>query len=79
MLVKELKLALINKDIEKLKELSTKTPNVSSLEEARELKALIKEVNSFLTQERNRILKEMQKMKKLQKFQKEVKSFDFKG
>ncbi len=75
MLVKELKIAFINKDIEKLKELSKQTPNISSIEEAKELKALIKEINLFLTQEKNKILKDMQEIKKLKKFHKEIKSF----
>jgi len=74
-LVKELKIAFINKDIEKLKELSKQTPNISSIEEAKELKALIKEINLFLTQEKNKILKDMQEIKKLKKFHKEIKSF----
>ena len=78
--LKELKLAFINEDIEKLKELSQKTPKFSSLEEAKEIYALLQKVNEMLIQKKEEVLKEMQQIKKLQKFhqQEEVKKFDFK-
>ena len=77
----ELKLAVIEKDIEKLKELSFKTPVFSSIEEAEEMNGYIKKATEILITEKNKLSKEMQKIKKLQKFQSIEKNsgFDFKG
>ncbi len=77
----ELKLAFINEDIEKLKEISKKTPEFSSVEEAQEIKNYILKINNMLLSKKTELFKEMQKIKKLKEFQeeKEVKNFDFKG
>ena len=77
----ELKLAFINEDMEKLKELSKKTPEFSSIKEAKEMQNYLKKVNSLLMEKKKEIFKDMQKLKKLKKFQKEkeIKNFDFKG
>ena len=81
MLVKELKLAVINRDIEKLKELSKRTPSFSSIEEAKELNSYIQEAIKILKEEKLKTFKEMEKIKKLKKFNlsKKKGSFDFKG
>ena len=76
--LKELKIAFINKDINKLEELSKKTPNFASIEEAKEFLALISQINSFLQKEKIKILEEMNKIKKLKEFNKNQKNFDFK-
>ncbi len=77
----ELKLAFINEDIEKLKELSEKKPEFSSFEEAKEIQSYIKKINTLLYAKKKEIFNEMQKIKKLKEFQKEknAKNFDFKG
>jgi len=77
----ELKLAFINEDIEKLKELSEKKPVFSSFEEAKEIQSYIKKINTLLYAKKKEIFNEMQKIKKLKEFQKEkeIKNFDFKG
>ena len=77
----ELKLAVIEKDLDKLKELSFKTPVFSSIEEAKEMSGYIKKATEILIAEKDKIFKEMQKIKKLQKFQEIEKNsgFDFKG
>ena len=77
----ELKLAFINEDIEKLKELSKKTPEFSSIKEAEEMQNYLKKVNSLLMEKKKELFKDMQKLKKLKEFQKEknAKNFDFKG
>ena len=80
-MLKELKLAVINRDLEKLKELSQKTPFFSSIEEAKELNSYIQEAIKILKEEKLKTFKEMEKIKKLKEFnlKKESKSFDFKG
>ena len=78
----ELKIAIINEDFEKLKEISKKTPSFSSIEEAIEIQKLLKKVNKMLNIKKDEIFKEMQKIKNLKKFhekEKNFKKFDFKG
>ena len=79
-LIKELKIAIINKDLEKLKELSTSSFSFENVEEAREALSLIKQAISILQKEKENLLYQMKKIKKLQKFNdnKEDKNFDFK-
>jgi len=77
----EIKLAVINRDLEKLKEISTKSPKFSSIKEAQEIESFIKKAIEILNEEKNKISKEMREIKKLQKFQtqKNSSTFDFKG
>ena len=80
-MLKELKLAVINRDLEKLKELSQKTPSFSSIEEAKELNSYIQEAIKILKEEKLKTFKEMEKIKKLKEFnlRKEKGNFNFKG
>jgi len=64
----EIKVAVINRDIEKLKELANKAPAFSSDDEAKELMYYINQATSILVEEKARISKEMKEIKKLQKF-----------
>jgi altronate dehydratase len=77
----EIKLAVINRDLEKLKEISIKKPLFSSIQEAQEIESYIKKAIEILNEEKSKISKEMREIKKLQKFQtqKNSSSFDFKG
>ena len=79
--IKELKIAIINKDLEKLKELSTSSFSFKNIKEAKEALALIKEATSILQKEKENLSNQMLQIKKLQKFNanKESKSFDFKA
>jgi len=79
--IKELKIGIINKDLEKLKELSTYSFSFTNIEEAKESLALIKEATSILQKEKEILSHQMSQIKKLQKFNsnKESKNFDFKA
>lgn len=79
--IKELKIAIINKDFEKLKELSISSFSFTNIKEAKEALALIKEAISILQKEKENLSNQMRQIKKLQKFNsnKESKSFDFKA
>jgi 5-keto 4-deoxyuronate isomerase len=63
-----LKAAVINKNIEKLKELVKEDISFSSIDEAKEINSYIKMAINLLEKEKEKISKEMQKIKKLQKF-----------
>ena len=78
--LKELKLAVINRDLKKLNELSFKNPSFSSIEEAKELNNYIKEAIKILKEEKFKIFKEMEQIKKLKEFnsKKGNGSFNFK-
>ena len=79
--IKELKIAIINKDLEKLKELSSTSFSFKNIKEAKEALALIKEAISILQKEKETLSNQMKQIKKLQNFNsnKENKSFDFKA
>ena len=64
----ELKVAVINRDLTKLKELSDKTPEVKEPEDARELLRFIKEAIEILLKEKLKTSEEMKKIRKLKKF-----------
>jgi len=66
--LKELKVAVINEDFEKLQKISKKVPFFSSIEEAKEINFYINQAINLLQNKKNKISKEMQKIKKLQKF-----------
>ena len=78
--IKELKIAVINKDLEKLKELSNSSFSFKNIQEAKEVLALIKQATSILQKEKEILSHQMNQIKKLQKFNsnKESKNFDFK-
>jgi hypothetical protein len=75
-----LKVAVINKDIEKLKELVKEDITFSSIEEAKEINTYIKTAVKILKKEKEKLSSEMQKIKKLKKFniQKKKDLFNFK-
>jgi len=79
--LRELKIAVINEDIEKLKSLLDKDISYSSLDEAKEINSYIKQAVNLLTRKKNEIFKEMQQIKKLKKFKvnENRNYFDFKG
>jgi len=79
--LKELKIAIINKDLEKLKQLSSTYFSFKNIKEAKEALALIKEAISILQKEKETLSNQMKQIKKLQNFNsnKENKSFDFKA
>ena len=66
--LRELKVAVINEDIEKLKSLLDKDITFSSLDEAKEINSYIKQAINLLTRKKNEVFKEMQKIKQLKKF-----------
>ena len=66
--LRELKVAVINEDIEKLKSLLDKDISFSSLDEAIEINSYIKQAIHLLTRKKNELFKEMQKIKQLKKF-----------
>ena len=78
--IKELKIAVINKDLEKLKELSNSSFSFKNIQEAKEALVLIKQATSILQKEKEILSHQMNQIKKLQKFNsnKESKNFDFK-
>jgi len=67
----DLKIAVVNKDINRLEKLIDITPEYDSIEEAQEIVAFLKEAISILQKEKNKLSIEMQKIKNLQKFNKE--------
>ena len=78
--IKELKIAIINKDLEKLKKLSKFSFSFNDIKEAKEALALIKQATIILEEEKENLLHQMKQIKKLQKFnnKKDDKNFDFK-
>lgn len=66
--LKELKLAVINKDLKKLEELSKKNPFFSSIKEAKEFLGYLHEAIKILEKSKNKLSNDMKEIKKLQKF-----------
>ena len=64
----DIKIAVINEDIEKLEEFSKKEPSFSSVEEAKEILNYINLAKDILKKEKLKLFKEMQEIKKLKKF-----------
>jgi len=73
----ELKIAVINKDIEKLLRLANQEPQYNSLEEAKEILSYINQARDILYEAKAHILKEMNEIKKLQKYYKEQEKTTF--
>ena len=67
----EIKIAVINEDLEKLKELSKKEPSFSSIDEAKEIIKYINLAKKILKDEKLQLFKKMQEIKKLKKFNQE--------
>jgi len=76
----DLKIAVINRDLETLKKLSSFEPDFKSIEEANEMLKYIVEAKKILEEEKKKLSSEMQDIKKIQKFYSSKKSggFDFK-
>jgi len=64
----KLKVAVINEDIKALKSLVDQQPEYSTIEEAQEIVSYMNKATELLNKEKNKLLKEMQKIKNLQKF-----------
>ncbi len=64
----EIKVAVINRNLDKLKELSFKEPSFSTFEEAKEILFYIQKANEILKEEKKNIFNQMQEIKKLRKF-----------
>ncbi|WP_457561031.1 hypothetical protein [Caminibacter sp.] len=64
----DLKIAVINRDLEKLKKLAHRNYEVSSVEEANELLKYIIEAKNILEEEKGKLKKQMNEIKKLKKF-----------
>jgi hypothetical protein len=79
----ELKIAVINGDIDKLQKLIDTAPEYETIEEAQEIVSFMHEAIKLLQKEKNRLSIEMQKIKKLQKFNneqmKDKQTFNFKA
>jgi len=81
--INELKIAVINRDLKKLEQVVQMQPVFESLDEAVEIQAYLKQAMDILVDEKNRLSKEMQKIKNLQKFNSEKsekkETFNFKA
>ncbi|WP_457562165.1 hypothetical protein [Caminibacter pacificus] len=77
----EIKIAVINKDLKKLEELSRMTPAFSSESEAKELIYFINEATKILEEEKRKLSLEMKEIKKLKNFYNQNSScaFDYQG
>jgi hypothetical protein len=77
----KLKAAVINEDIERLKELVKEEITFSSIDETKEINSYIKMAINILEKEKRKISLEMRKIKQLQKFNLQNKNdlFDFKA
>ena len=64
----ELKAAVINQDVKKLKEILDKKPNFKNFEEAKEIQVYFNEAINFLNEKREKLLKDMQKIKKIKNY-----------
>ena len=67
--LKDLKIAIINNDLETIKGYSLATlPSFESIEEAKEALKLIENATNLLKKEQNKIAKNMQALKQAKKF-----------
>ena len=64
----ELKVAVINRDLEKLKSIAYKEPSYSSVKEAQEILSYIEMAKEILKEEKLKTFKEMQEIKKLKEY-----------
>jgi orotate phosphoribosyltransferase len=66
--LKDLKIAVINRDLEKLKKLANKNYEINSIEEANELLKYIIEAKNILEEEKTKLKSGMDEIKKLKKY-----------
>ncbi len=66
--LKELKIAVINEDMDKLKNLSEKTPVFSSVDEAKEIDSFIKKAVIILNNKKESLTQDMVKIKKMKNY-----------
>ena len=64
----DLKIAVINRDLETLKKLSSFEPDFKSIEEANEMLKYIVEAKKILEEEKKKLSSEMQDIKKFKSF-----------
>jgi len=80
--VNKLKIAVINRDLKKIEEIIALNPEFSTVEEAKEIQAYIKEAIKILEEEKKSLSIQMKKIKDLQKFNNQNlahKTFEFKA
>jgi len=65
----ELKSAVINRDLNRLMELSKREPFFNSIDEAKEILSYINLAKKILEEEKQNINKEMNKLKNIKKYQ----------
>ena len=75
--LKDLKIAVINRDLEKLKRLANRNYEVSSIEEANELLRYVVEAKNILEEEKLKLKNQMNEIKKLKKFYESQESESF--
>ena len=63
-----LKAAIINQDIKRLKEILKEEPSFKNLEEAKEIQVYFKEALKLIQEKRDKLFKDMQKIKKLKNY-----------
>ncbi len=73
----ELKVAVINKDLKKIEELSNKEPQFSSIEEAKEFISYLEEAKKLLNSQKLKLKQEMKKIQELKKYNLENQSSNF--
>jgi hypothetical protein len=67
--IKSLKIAIINNDLEKIKQYSTREiPTFSSINEAKEALALVENAKNILMKEKNKIARQLQALKQTQNY-----------
>ncbi len=66
--LKDLKIAVINKDFDKLKKISEMNPEFNSIEEANEMLKYIIEAKRILEEEKSSLSSDMKEIQKLKNF-----------
>jgi len=66
--LKDFKIAIIEKDFNKIEQMINDIPKFDTLEENQEALSLVKQANEITLQQREMILKEMQRVKNIKKF-----------
>ncbi len=64
----ELKIAVINRDLEKLEKLSNQMPEITSIKEANELLNYLVEAKRIIENEKDNLRNSMNEIKKIKKF-----------
>ena len=63
-----LKAAVINRDLKKIEQIIKKEPVFENIEEAKEIQAYIKEAVKLFEEEKNKLLKDMKKIKQIKNY-----------